>query len=487
MQYADDDASKRLLPNNKALDIKFNSNDTDLTDKDQQQFTWFLACSVMVAVLGSFQFGWNLGVVNNPEKAISQCADPGDGFLPQGFMMSKFEWGTVVAIFSIGGLIGGLFGGTLCQRIGRRMTLAVNNATFLLGGLLMALSVNIPMLVCGRFLVGVGAGVATAAVPMYTSEIGPVRYRGAIGTMHQLAVVSGILISQLCGLALSEYTLWRYLLALTCVPAIVQLACVSFLVETPGYLISEGRIDEAEPALRKLRDRVDVSQELGVLVASHEKQVSISVGSSMSVWSLIKSTTHRRALILAIVAQLSQQLCGINGVIQYSTAIFQAIFGDLALTITVLVGVVNLLSTIVSVALVERAGRRPLFLSSQFGVAVVALCLTISSIYAVDILTACLVMLYVAFFAIGLGPIPWMIMGEIFNTNALGAASSIGVCVNWISSFAISLLFPIVMDGLETYTFLPFSGITLCFAVVIFFTLPETKGKSVEETSRQLR
>ncbi len=239
-------------------------------------------------------------------------------------------------------------------------------------------------------------------MPMYVGEIAPLkyvlvvcnvnglvfRYRGSLGTLHQLAIVTGILASQLLGLPLSQPTLWRILFALTCVPSLVQLVLLPFCVETPRYLVSQARVNASKAALVRLRASPNILMELECIIASQEKELLSSDGSSLNIFQLCASKTYRKALIVAITAQLSQQLCGINGVIQYSTSIFEALFGDFSSTMTVLVGVVNLVMTIISLILIERAGRRVLFLSSQTGVFIFSIIIVLSSVYRVDVLTA---------------------------------------------------------------------------------------------------
>ncbi|KAI3647471.1 hypothetical protein MP228_007692 [Amoeboaphelidium protococcarum] len=451
----------------------------DAPSVSSQRLTGALFFSVFSAILASFCFGWSIGVVNNPKEIILTCELDEDAKLPSCIHMSTLEWGIVVAIFAIGGLFGGLLGGKLCNSLGRKKTLQFNTLILLASSILMGLSVDVITLAAGRLLVGFGCGVATSAVPLYISEISPIKQRGTLGTLNQLAVVIGILTSQVIGLWLSTVPGWRLLLSGAAIPAFIQLVALFFCPESPSYLVQRGKMYEAEMSLAKLRASRQVGLELDALVVSQRE--SSSESGDLSIAQLFTRKSLRKALIIGLTAQLAQQLSGINGVMQYSSSIFKDVFPGQEKLVTVGVGIVNLVSTLLSLALMDRAGRRILLLTSQLGI--VALCIVVvaASLANSGILVVIAVALFTAMFAIGLGPIPWLIIPEIFPTYAVSPASSVSVCVNWLSNFLVSLLFEQMLMYLKAYTFVPFGAITFGTACVIFYMMPETKGRSVDE------
>lgn len=297
--------------------------------------------------------------------------------------MDEWFWGMVTAAFSIGGLVGGLGGGFLCDYLGRKNTLWLNNVFFIVGGLMLALSTNIPLFALGRIVVGLGCGVATAAVPLYLNEIATNGSRGSIGTLHQLATVTGLLAGQVLGLFFSTVPGWRFLLAMTVLPAILQLCLIPFCKETPRYLVSIGNFDEAGSALSRLRNTLDIVDELESMIASEEKEKSTN-NEALTIYQLFTRPQYRRSLIIAYLAQISQQFSGINGVLQYSTSIFEEFFGPNTKYVTVAVGLLNVFMTIISVLLMDRVGRRPLLLSSFSGMTVSAIAIVLASCFNFD-------------------------------------------------------------------------------------------------------
>jgi sugar porter (SP) family MFS transporter len=318
--------------------------------------------------------------------------------------MDAIEWGLVAGIFSIGGLVGALAGGYSCKKLGRRATIIYKNVFLIVGALIMAFSINKEVLTVGRFVVGIGAGVCTAAVPMYVAEISPVRFRGTFGALHQLGVVIAILVSMLMGLGLSNIPGWRILLGFSIVPSVLQLLLAPFTCESPRYLISVGKQIKARISLERIRGTTDVEEELYSLTASQENDSSSQ--EKINIIQLFQKKSLRKPLIIAIVAQIAQQLSGINGVIMFSSSIFEKLMGEgeaQSQLLTVFVGLVNLVVTILSVYLMDRAGRRALLLFSQYGMAILSILIVVGSLLNVDALIALCVISFVAVFAIGLG------------------------------------------------------------------------------------
>jgi len=459
-----------------------------------ERVTPVLVLLVLAIVLSAFNFGYNIGVINSPKGAIT-CANSASGsdtclstlnswssLVPSCIPMSESEWSYVVSAWTIGGLIGGLTGGRLADQFGRRNSLIINTSFFLVGAMLMFFSINFAMLLIGRIVSGYASGVSTVVVPMFLGEVSPSRLRGAIGTLNQLMITIGILVAQLMAIGLSSCPGWRYLLGgVQAAVAILQAVLLILSPRSPSWLISKGKKVDATDALEKIRGTANVHYELKTL--SEAAQASNSSGKFTDLFAshLIKP------LIIGVGLQMAQQLSGINAVFYYSTSIFQKAGVSNSSVATAIIGIINVVATIVTTFLMDKAGRRSLVLISQVGQVIFLILLALSMIFSDHMGTAGSyilvgsVLLFVCSFAIGMGPVPWIIISEIFPSSIRGYAMSIAVGVNWISNFIVALTFPAIEGALGSYTFLLFGAVVFAFTIFTFFLVPETKGKSIEE------
>jgi len=315
---------------------------------------------------------------------------------------------------------------------------------------------------------------------MYLSEIAPSRLRGGIGTLNQLMITIGILISQLMGIGLSTCPSWRYLLSIfSAAIAIIQTCIFPFSPESPRWLISRGRIEDARKSLQILRGG-DVTTEFAVM-----KEPNSS--SSDAKFSDLFSRVFLKSLIIAVGLQIAQQFSGINAVFYYSTSIFQKAGVGNSDVATAIIGLVSVLATIVATFLMDKAGRRPLLLFSEVVQFVFLLSLSLSMIFIESlhnfgsIILVGSVILFVVGFAVAMGPIPWFIISEMFPSGLRGYAVSIAVCLNWTSNFLVALTFPSIELSLGNYTFMLFAAMIFISTIFTWFLVPETKGKSIEE------
>uniref|UniRef100_A0A671Q5Z0 Solute carrier family 2, facilitated glucose transporter member 1-like n=1 Tax=Sinocyclocheilus anshuiensis TaxID=1608454 RepID=A0A671Q5Z0_9TELE len=463
------------------------------SEKDSgKQVTWCLMFCVSTAVIGSLQFGFNTGVINAPDVkvknfirnvTVERTGEPMDE------STLTTLWSVTVSIFNVGGMIGSLSVGTLVDKLGRRKSMLLSNILALIGGLLMGLSnmcTSYELIIVGRLVIGAFCGLCTGLTPMYVGEIAPTALRGAFGTLHQLGVVIGILIAQILGLEslLGSQSLWPLLLALTAVPAVLQSVMLIFCPESPRYLlISLNQEDEARQVLIRLRGHSDVEDDIREM---KEEAMKMSMEKKVSIPELFRNSAYRQPIIIAIILQLSQQLSGINAVIYYSTEIFRnaGITGPVFATIGV--GAVNTLFTVISLFLVERAGRRTLHMIGLAGMAVCTLLMTISlklvqGTSAISILAILAVFGFVASFEMGPGPIPWFIVAELFAQGPRPAAIAVAGCCNWTASFLVGLLFPKLLKLCDAYVFIIFLILLIIFFVFTYFRVPETKGRTFED------
>ncbi|XP_054157864.1 glucose transporter type 1-like isoform X1 [Oppia nitens] len=466
--------------------------------------TCMLVFAIFSAVLGMFQFGYNTGVINAPQKILEDFIANVYKTRTSKYMteeMLALLWSVTVSVFAVGGMIGGISGGAIANYCGRKCGLLLNNAIAILGATLMSSSQlfrSIECLVMGRFFIGLSCGLNTALVPMYLSEIAPMTLRGALGTVSQLGVTIGLLLSQILGLPIILGTRdgWPFLLGVAFIPAILQLLLLPLCPESPRYLlISKGRITEARYALQRLRCSSDVEDDIEEMRIEDRAQQQEA---RITMLQLITNRSLQTPLIIGIIMQLSQQLSGINAIFYYSTNIFTSagLSEEQAKYSTIGVGVVMVAMTLVSIMLMDRTGRRTLHLYGLGGMFITSMFLTIFLLFGflykwMSYMSVFSTLVYVVFFAIGPGSIPWMITAELFSQGPRPAAMSIAVLVNWFTNFMVGLAFPLMTayneNAIEKYSFLPFTIFLAIFWIFTYWKVPETKNRTFEEISALFR
>ncbi|KAG7237599.1 hypothetical protein INR49_032045 [Caranx melampygus] len=446
--------------------------------KPKKKVTVYLLYCVSTAVIGSLQFGYNTGVINAPEQKLRSffynvsSERYGEPF-SQGTI--TMVWSFSVAIFSVGGMIGSFSVGAMVNKFGRRKSMLINNILALLGAGLMGLSTlsrSFEMIIIGRLIIGVFCGLCTGLTPMYVGEVSPTAVRGAFGTLHQLGVVIGILVAQIFGLEflLGSDTLWPLLLALTAIPAVLQSIMLPFCPESPRYLlIVLNQEEEARKALVRLRGCEDVSDDIQEM---REEGMKMAMEKKVTIAELFRSPKYRQPIIIAIVLQLSQQLSGINAVFYYSTGIFADAGVTQPIYATIGAGLVNTVFTVVSLFLVERAGRRTLHLIGLAGMAICALVMTIALSLgkinpSLNYLAIVAVFGFVASFEMGPGPRP--------------AAMAVSGFSNWTANFLVGIGFPKLKELCDQYVFIIFIVFLIFFFIFTFLRVPETKGRTFDD------
>ncbi|CAO3634302.1 unnamed protein product [Cunninghamella blakesleeana] len=481
----------------------------------KQSWTFYLLFVVFSITLGAFQYGYHTGELNTPQQIISKCKlsndltiTVADELLPPCLPMSDARYSLVVAMMLAGGLIGALSASYFSDKYGRRKTLVYTNIMLGSGSFLMTVSPNIPILMFGRFLAGIGGGIVTVVVPAYISECVPKSTRGFFGTLNQLAIVIGIMVSQVIGMFIK--IAWRWILLVGVIASLVQLSFLPFCVDSPRYLASKiGGVHKAKQSLLRLRGPPieDVEEEieewkkesLTTSNPEHESSTSTLLSSSsndpnhyahdhhhhnteVTIKSFCFDQKYRHPLLLILLLQLSQQLSGINAVIFYSTSIMSTVFPDYSDRITVFISIVNLIMTLVSAYLMDKSGRRTLFLWSTSMMACSSLLLGWSIKTEHDKTSAFAIVAFVAAFAIGLGPIPFLMIPELVDTPAAASAGSVGLASNMISNFIVSAGFMALRDIIGQ------GQVFYVFAIILFIAtllgikfLPETKNRSVHD------
>ncbi|CAL1535382.1 unnamed protein product [Lymnaea stagnalis] len=414
----------------------------------------------------------------------------------------KILWSTTVAAFVLFGMIGAFCSAKLADLFGRKRGMI--GITFLmfiaavLGGITLAAK-SPECLILSRIFVGFHSGLNITLCPLYLAEISPRKIRGAIGTCHQLAITIGILVSQILGLKelLGTEMLWPYLFAFNAIPSLMCLVLMPLFPESPRWLlIKKGEEDEAREALIKFRGTDNVSDEIEEMKMEAKKSHGVK---NYSLKELLTAPELRMPVIIACVLQISQQWSGINAVMSYSAMLFgQVNIPENTIPyIVVATGTINVFCSIIAVPLMEKAGRRPLLLYPMGGMLVsfIIMMIFLNLQKNADLVDShkyfayiCIIVMhtYIIGFALGLGPIPFIVVGEIFRQEPRAAAMSLSLAFNWICNFILMITFPFLKDGLEEFVYILFS-IVLAFAIVfIFFFVPETKNKTFDEVANSI-
>ncbi|XP_006914737.1 solute carrier family 2, facilitated glucose transporter member 3 isoform X1 [Pteropus alecto] len=460
-----------------------------------QKVTAPLVFAITIATIGSFQYGYNTGVINAPETIIKDFINytlEENLENPPSEVLLTSLWSLSVAIFSVGGMIGSFSVGLFVNRFGRRNSMLIVNLLAITGGCLMGfakIAESVEMLILGRLVIGLFCGLCTGFVPMYIGEVSPTALRGAFGTLNQLGIVIGILVAQIFGLKfiLGSEDLWPVLLGFTILPAILQSIALPFCPESPRFMLINRKEEEsAKKILQQLWGTQDVAQDIQEM---KEESVRMAQEKQVTVLELFRVRSYQQPIMISIMLQLSQQLSGINAVFYYSTGIFKEAGVQEPIYATIGAGVVNTIFTVVSLFLVERAGRRTLHLIGLGGMACCSILMTIALLLkdqfnGMSFVCIGAILVYVAFFEIGPGPIPWFIVAELFSQGPRPAAMAVAGCSNWTSNFLVGLLFPSAAFYLGPYVFIVFAAFLVIFLVFTFFKVPETRGRTFEEITR---
>lgn len=427
-----------------------------------------------VAALGGLLFGYDTGVISGALLFIRNV-----------LKLSATMQGVVVGIVPAGAALGAAAAGYLSDRFGRRRAILAAALLFIVGALLSAVAQNVGHLVSGRFLVGLAIGVASMLTPLYLAEIAPARERGAIVSLNQLCITFGILVSYLVGFGLAEATQgWRWMLGLGALPGVVLALGMLVLPESPRWLAGHGRAADAERVLAALRGNADISAEF------HDLRTDLAgEGRQPARWSDLLSRRLRRPLVIGVGLAMFQQITGINTVIYFAPTIFQSAGLSSAATsilATAGVGVVNVVMTIVSIRLIDSLGRRPLLFWSLGGMAATLLALAaafgVGASGHVALFAVASVAAFVGFFAIGLGPVFWLLIAEIFPLALRGRAMSLATIANWTFNLLVSLTFLDLVKAIGSGgAFLVYAVLSLVGLAFVAAVVPETKGRSLEQ------
>jgi SP family arabinose:H+ symporter-like MFS transporter len=446
-----------------------------ITNKNEQVSMKFVTLVSIVSALGGLLFGFDTAVVSG---AV--------GFMEDRFDLSKLQVGWAVSSLIIGCIVGAAMSGVLGDRFGRKKVLIAAAILFIISSIGSAIPDTFSAFIIARIIGGIGIGITSTLCPLYNAEIAPAKYRGRLVALNQLAIVTGIFLTYFVNLWISGIgdeawaiaSAWRWMFGVGAVPGMLFLILLIFVPESPRWLIKQGRAAAALPILLRIHGEELAKKEVIDIKQSFEQE-------SGSIRQLF-SPALRIALIVGVGLAVLQQVTGINAIMYYAPEIFKATGAgtNASLIQTILVGFINLVFTLVALWLIDKVGRKALLL---VGSASMTICLLVIGIafqtgHAAGPLVLIFILLYVASFAISLGPVVWVIMSEIFPNRIRGKATAIAAMALWAADYLVSQTFPPMLSSAgPAVTFWIYGSMALLAFLFTWRVVPETKGKSLEE------
>jgi len=435
------------------------------------KYLWLYIVAI-IASFGGLLSGYDTGVISGALLFINESWD-----------LSDTLQGVLVSSVLIGAVIGAATNGILADIFGRKKIIMATAVIFILGSIMCAFAPNITVLILSRTFVGLAVGIVNFIVPLYISEISPKHLRGTLVSLYQWAITSGILFSYFINVVFSNsFYNWRWMLFAGVVPGLILFVGMLFMKDTPRWLISKNRIDEAKAVFLKIEPNVDLNKEI-----SDVKRTLSSSESNKFIfkkWMLMP-------FVVGIGMMFTQICTGINTIIYYAPTIFKSAGFDSNITAiyaTAGIGVVNFLMTIVAVYFTDKWGRKPLLYFGLSGIMLSLFALSASFVFA-DILAdsakwvsvTCLVS-YIICFAMSLGPVAFILVSEVFPLSIRGFSMSICVLSNFAFNFFVVASFPVLLNRIGgAWTFSIFGLISVFCIVFVYFCVPETKGISLEQ------
>jgi sugar porter (SP) family MFS transporter len=435
----------------------------------------FLVGVALVAALGGFLFGYDTGIIGGALL-----------FIKDDLNASSFDQQAIVGAILVGAIVGAIIAGYLARKISRRRTMVLAGIIYVVAGLGAALSQSVPELLVARFALGIAVGTASFVAPMYIAELVPKRVRGGLVTFNQLMITIGILLAYISSWVFKDVPNdWRWMFAVAAIPGAALAIGMFFMPFSPRWLVEQGREDEARDVLAKLRDEDSIDEEIDEIkeVTKEEKSLRDLLAPAV-----------RPMLLVGLGLAIFQQIVGINTVIYYAPTIltYTGLPAKSAITQALFIGVTNVVFTIIAVLLLDKVGRR-IFLLAGTATLTVALVLLGIFFYSPSLqdsaphLGLAALILYIAGFAIGLGPVFWLMISEIYPLAIRPAAMSLATVTNWTFNFAVSFTFLTLVGGLgKSGAFWLYAGFGILAILFFWKFVPETKDRTLEEIEQEL-
>ncbi len=439
------------------------------------------ASVIAVILLAGALFGYDQGVISGALLGIQKA-----------FAVGAVALEIVTSWVTLGAMFGSLAGGYVADHFGRKRALFAAAALFIIGATVEALSPNVPVLVFGRLAAGFGVGVAAVAAPLYAAELAPAAQRGRFVSGYQLAITVGIFVAYLVDQALAGPQGWRAMFAVSAGVGVLLALAVLTALESPRWLVKIGRPDDARSNLVALGAQTDADARLAAIKAS------LRLEHEETSWKDVFAPRWRTPLKIGLGLAVLQQITGINAIIYYSDNIFAAAgfttpAAQTAAT-TWAIGAVNVLSTFIAIAFIDRLGRRPLLIAGLTGMA-----LSLAAVgFAFEqsgkigggagVVTLIALVVFIISFAFSLGPVTWTVINEIYPGEVRGRAAAVATAVNWGAAFLVSGFFLSVVNAIcQAQTFWLFAAFCVLGLVWVYVGVPETRGRSLEEIEASWR
>ena len=437
-----------------------------MTDSINMRYLSFLACT---AALGGLLFGFDIAIITG--------AGP---FITREFSLSDIRLGWAFSSLLFGCALGCFIAGKLTDRYGRKKLLVIVALLFALTSVATSLATGFGSFVTARFLGGLAVGGVSLLSPMYVSEVSPPTIRGRMGTLYQMSIIVGILVSYGINYLLRNTGAnnWRWMFLTGVVPSTVFLVFITLAPETPRFLAMIGKMDEAFALLARI----------GGAKSAHAQiyDIKATMHSEPQTWRALLRPGVRHALLVSAGLAVLIHVSGVNTVIDYAPSIFQSAGWkvDGALASTFIVGLTEFLFTIVSFWVIDRCGRKPLYIVGSLGMALslALLVVTVLTGHFHGALVLALILTYLAFFAACIGPVFWTLIPEIFPNDVRGLAMTVPVLIQWVANAVVVLVFPFAFHEIgKAFTFGFLALMALAQGIFSWLAVPETKNKRLEE------
>lgn len=459
-------------------------------EKFNQIFIYFIC---LVSAMGGLLFGYDWVVIGGAKPFYEVYFNIAGNEGMQALAMS---------IALLGCLLGATMAGFLADKYGRKKLLIFSAFVFFASSWATGASTNIPAFIAARLIGGIAIGLAADLSPMYIAEVAPTHIRGKLVTLNQLTIVIGILGAQIVNMLIADpvpaeataadilnswngQTGWRWMFWAVCIPSGAFFLLSMFIPESPRWLVSVKRYEQAKKVLASIGGEAYAQNEL-----DNYAKANASSHSEKGALSLLFSSKMRNVLVIGIVIAMFQQWSGTNVIFNYAQEIFQAAgygISDVLMNIVV-TGIANLVFTFVAIYTVERLGRKTLTLIGSLGLAGIYTLLGLSYFFEFKgFIMIVFVVLAIGFYAMSLGPITWVLLSEIFPNRVRGVAMAVCTAALWIASFLLTYTFPFLNSGLGTGgTFMLYAAICFFGFIFVLRRIPETKGKSLEKLEKEL-
>lgn len=478
-------------------------DDTSLLITFNQKLSYFIIMLTFVASISGFMFGYDTGYVSSALVSIGTDL---------GKQLTYKDKELIVSATSLGALLSALVSGVAADIYGRKLCIMFSNVMFIIGASVQVCAHSSWEMVLGRFIMGVGVGIGSLISPLFIAEIAPKMIRGRLTVVNSLCLTGGQLVAYACGAGLTHVNSgWRILVALSIIPSLIQFIFFIFLPDTPRFYAMKGKLDRAAEVLMRSYNEVEhdiVDQKIKELVELNKTIPGDHVYSK--IWNTFKEIclvpSNLRALIIGCGLQLIQQFCGWNSLMYFSGTIFETVGFKNPTAVSIIVAATNFIFTLIAFFVIDRLGRRVILLTSLPGMVFSLIICAISFHYigvrfvdggqtvvkevgvgAWSIVIIIFIILFVAFYALGIGTVPWQ-QSELFPQSVRGIGTACSTATNWSGSLVIASTFLTITKKITpTGTFLLFAAIGFLSIIFIYFCYPELSGVELEEVQLILK